>query len=426
MIANPINNNDKQSFQFKSFRIVQSLGWVVLVILALPTVIGSCFAWKKLVAIWDKNERPDTEVTNLLVSNALGKTTTESLLKNWAEKAPEGEKRLVAKGRMLRFLSGKTKTLTLSYLNLSSLPDVFHDKRFSELKELNLIGNPLATLPSTLQHHNLTALIKLQPSSLRESENAIACAPNEEGFDDLENEVVPVQTPLEQKEDLYEQAIRQFQKTTDCLGSRSAEAYFDYLKSTETEKTLTEKTLGFHFNMDLLYNVDLTSDIFLKRIKEETELARKGKSPLIFVPFLLEKTLVHEQHIVVAVINTTKQQIEYFDPKGNQCYAIFGSLVDRNLAQWGMSTQKFLNHLSLSVFPKEEPLIIRNINGPQPLLCDKINCGVHVLNFIQIRMYTDFPQSDKHPNYFKTSLSSDAKQLRQAMANTLDNFMFNN
>ncbi|MGL4540183.1 MAG: Ulp1 family isopeptidase [Candidatus Rhabdochlamydia sp.] len=422
MITNPINNYDKQSFQFKSLRIIQSFGWVVLVILALPTVIGSCFAWKKLVAIWDKNERPDTEVTNLVASNALGKTTTESLLNNWAEKAPNDEKRLVAKWRILKFLSGKTKTINLSYLNLRFLPDIFNDKRFSELKELNLIGNPLATLPPTLKNHNLTALIRFQPSSLRESQkpnqNAEALNLIEEGFDDIANEVLPIQTPLEQKEDLYEQAILQFQKTADCLGSRSAEAYFDYLKS-------TEKTLSFHFNMDLLHNVDLTSDVFLKRIKEETELARQEKSPLIFVPFLLEKNLVHEQHIVVAVINTTKHQIEYFDPKGNQLYSIFGSVVDRNLAQWNMSVQEFLKSLSQSVFSKEESSIIRNINGPQPLW-DKINCGAHVLNFIQIRMYTDFAQSDKHPDYFKTSLSSDAKQLRQAMANTLDNFIFNN
>ncbi len=422
MITNPINNYDKQSFQFKSLRIIQSFGWVMLVILALPTVIGSCFAWKKLVAIWDKNERPDTEVTNLVASNALGKTTTESLLNNWAEKAPNDEKRLVAKWRILKFLSGKTKNINLSYLNLRFLPDIFNDKRFSELKELNLIGNPLATLPPTLKNHNLTVLIRFQPSSLRESQkpnqNVEALNLIEEGFDDIANEVLPMQTLLEQKEDLYEQAILQFQKTADCLGSRSAEAYFDYLKS-------TEKTLSFHFNMDLLHNVDLTSDVFLKRIKEETELARQEKSPLIFVPFLLEKNLVHEQHIVVAVINTTKHQIEYFDPKGNQLYSIFGSVVDRNLAQWNMSVQEFLKSLSQSVFSKEESSIIRNINGPQPLW-DKINCGAHVLNFIQIRMYTDFVQSDKHSDYFKTSLSSDAKQLRQAMANTLDNFIFNN
>ncbi|MGL5626197.1 MAG: Ulp1 family isopeptidase [Candidatus Rhabdochlamydia sp.] len=422
MITNPINNYDKQSFQFKSLRIIQSFGWVVLVILALPTVIGSCFAWKKLVAIWDKNERPDTEVTNLVASNALGKTTTESLLNNWAEKAPNDEKRLVAKWRILKFLAGQKKILNLADLNLRSLPDIFNDKRFSELKELNLIGNPLTLLPM-LRTHNLTALIRLKPSPWQEPEKANQDATetfnlNEEGFDDIANEVLPMQTLLEQKEDLYEQAILQFQKTADCLGSRSAEAYFDYLKS-------TEKTLSFHFNMDLLHNVDLTSDVFLKRIKEETELARQEKSPLIFVPFLLEKNLVHEQHIVVAVINTTKHQIEYFDPKGNQLYSIFGSVVDRNLAQWNMSVQEFLKSLSQSVFSKEESSIIRNINGPQPLW-DKINCGAHVLNFIQIRMYTDFAQSDKHPDYFKTSLSSDAKQLRQAMANTLDNFIFNN
>ncbi len=261
----------------------------------------------------------------------------------------------------------------------------------------------------------MTALIRLKPSPWQESETFNL---NEEGFDEIVNEVLPIQTPLEQREDLYEQAILQFQKTTDCLGSRSAEAYFDYLKS-------TEKTLGFHFNMDLLHNIDLTSDAFLKRIKEETEIAKQEKSPLIFVPFLLEKNLVHEQHIVVAVINTSKHQIEYFDPKGNQLYSIFGSVVDRNLAQWNMSVQEFLKNLSQSVFSKEESSIFRNINGPQPLW-DKVNCGVYVLDFIQIRMYTDFVQSDKHPHYFKTSLSKDANQLRQEMANTLDHFIFNN
>lgn len=409
MITNKINNYDKQSIQFKSLKIIQSLGWVVLVILALPTVVGSCFAWKKLVAIWDKNERPDIKRANLVASNALGKTTTESLLKKWVEDAPEDEKRIVASWRILRFLAGQTKTLNLTHLHLRSLPNIFHDKRFSELEELYLEDS--LTLPSTLRNHNLTALIRFEKSN----KATITFNLDKAGFDDISDEIPPAQTLLEQKEDLYEQAIRQFQKTEDCLGSRSAEAYFDYLKN-------TEKTLGFHFNMDLLHNVDLTSNAFLQRIKEETEIAEQKEGSLIFVPFLLAKNLFHEQHIVVAVINTTKQQIEYFDPKGNRCYSVLGSL-DRKLSQWNMSTQDFLKNLSLSVFPeKEKPSIIRNINGPQSSW-DKVNCGAYVLDFIQTRMYTDFVQSKKYPNFFETSLSLDAKQLRREMANTLDNFI---
>ncbi|QZA58731.1 Ulp1 family isopeptidase [Candidatus Rhabdochlamydia porcellionis] len=296
MRINPINS--KQSFIFKPLRIIQSLGWVAVAILSLPTVIGAYFAWKKLAAIWNKHERFDTQKTNEVVSKL--------------------------------FLEG-----------------------------------------------------------------------SENGFEEVFSEVAETAS---KESTLYEQAIHQF-KGSSCLGSRSAEAYLDYLKN-------TEKNLGFHFNTNLLHNLGFTLNEFLTNIKAEAKDAK-----LIFVPFLLAGNLLREQHIVVAVINKTNEQIEYFDPKGNQFYSIFGRLVDRNLEQWSIPTQAFLEKLSTSIFPDKEPSIIRNINGPQSL-SNKVDCGVHALDFIQARMHIDFIPS-KYPNYFETSLSSNGKQLRNTMAATL-------
>ena len=293
MTINPINN--KQSLIFKPLKIIQSLGWVAVAILTLPTVIGTYFAWKKLAAIWSKNARSDTQKTNEIASKI--------------------------------FL--------------------------------------------------------------------------EDGFEEVFNEAVEMRS---KEPTFYEQAIHQF-KGSNCLGSRSAEAYLDYLKN-------TEKNLGFHFNTNLLHNLGFTLNEFLTNIKAEAKDAK-----LIFVPFLLAGNLLREQHIVVAVINKTNEQIEYFDPKGNQFYSIFGRLVDRNLEQWSIPTQAFLEKLSTSIFPDKEPSIIRNINGPQSL-SNKVDCGVHALDFIQARMHIDFIPS-KYPNYFETSLSSDGRQLRDTMAATL-------
>ncbi|KAG6558650.1 hypothetical protein RHABOEDO_001058 [Candidatus Rhabdochlamydia oedothoracis] len=75
MKINQINN--KQSFIFNPLKIIQSLGWVAVAILTLPTVIGSYFAWKKLVAIWSKNERPDTQKTAEVASETLVQKTLD-------------------------------------------------------------------------------------------------------------------------------------------------------------------------------------------------------------------------------------------------------------------------------------------------------------------------------------------------------------
>ncbi|PWU15323.1 MAG: hypothetical protein C5B45_02815 [Chlamydiae bacterium] len=310
MKINPINN--KQTFIFKSLKTIQSLGWVAVAILALPTVIGSYFAWKKLVAIWSKKERSDTQKTDQVASKALH---TED-----------------------------------------------------DFEDFSIIGMTL-------------------------------------------NEDYVTKTPQEEKEALYEDAIKQFEGV-DCLGSRSAEAYIDYLKN-------TEQNLDFHFDTSLLYGSGLNLQKFLTRITTKIEEAGlfSKKRGLVFVPFLLERNLFHEQHAVVAVIDMGKQQVEYFDPKGNLFYSIFGSLVDRNLPQ-NVPTQEFLEKLSGISFPGEKPSIIRNINGPQSLF-NKVDCGAHVLDFVQTRMFTNFIPSGRYPNYFETSLSSNGKQLRQEMAATL-------
>lgn len=299
MTINPINN--KQSLRFKPLKVIQSLGWVTVVILALPTVFGSYFAWKKLAAVWSKNERLDTKKTDEFASKAL----------------------------------------------------------HTDFEDFSMV---------------------------------------------LGKDYV-IKTPQEEKEALYEDAIKQFKKP-GCLRSRSAEAYIDYLKNTEQNHDL-------HFDTSLLYNSGLSLYEFLTRI--ETEI-REAK--MVFVPLLLEKNLFHEQHIGVVVIDMTKEKIEYFDPQGHFFYSMFDRLVDRNLIQ-GVTTQEFLEKLSETIFPDNKPSIIRNINGPQSLF-NKVDCGAHALNFIETRMLTDFIQSDKYPNYFETSLSSNGKQLRQEMAATLE------
>ena len=299
MNINPINN--KESFFFKPLKIVQSLGWVAVAILALPTVVGPYFAWKKLAAIWSKNERSDTKKADEIAS------------------------------------------------------EVFLED-------------------------------------------------DEDGFVNLDSDKDYVEKTSQQKKlKLYTTAITQFQGSS-CLGDRSAEAYLSYLKDTYPD---------FDFNMSLLKKgLKPSCNEFLKTIQAET--AGKNSNFLFFVPFLLAGNSFREQHIVIAVVNMAKQQIEYFNPKGCRFYSMFGR--DRNLAQWDMSTQEFLRNLSLSVFSNKEPSIIRNMNGPQSLF-NRVDCGAHALDFIQTRILTNFIQSD--PNYFETSLRSDSNQLRQEMAATL-------
>jgi hypothetical protein len=210
-------------------------------------------------------------------------------------------------------------------------------------------------------------------------------------------------TPLEKERELYEQAIWQF-KGSNCLGSNSAEAYFNYLEKTESSP-------GFYFNMDLLHNVGLTSDGFLERVKEGVDTAKKESAPLVFVPFLLAGNYFREQHIVVAVINLKDEKIEYFDPKGNRFYSIFG---DRNLEQENISAQTFLEKLSKAIFPDKSPEIIRNINHPQSLW-NRADCGAHVLEFIEKRLSSDSLEQAA------SNLSLDGRQLRDELANTLQN-----
>lgn len=439
MSIHPINsssNESKQSFHSTPLKIVQSLGWVALAILALPTIIGSYFAWKKLVAIWDKNERSDTGATNLVASNVLGKETIESLLEKWVKKAPKGEegRRIEARCRILQFLEGQKTTLDLSGLNLSTMPHIFEDRRFSRLEKLNLIGNQLTSCPmlGSVNH------IKFNKSPLEQSEQTEEKSEqraavvkhlqeecfvvqkesfDEEDFDILPeicNQKPPSEAQAEELETLYLQAIHQFRALGHLLRFSSTAAYFDYLKR-------TEKGFPFDFNIDLLHKVNPSFDDFLKKIKESAEKAPKDNVSLIFVPFLLAKSFVHEQHIVVAVINVAKQQIEYFDPKGNQWYSILGNLVDRNLGGYNISIQEFLKRLSLSVFPdKKEPPITRNINGPQPF-SNGTDCGAHILSFVESMLHN--PDVTQDGNYFKTALPSNGAQIRQEMANTLENFL---
>ena len=324
-----INNNSNQSFLFKSLKVARSLGWAVVAILALPTIVGSYLAFlalKKAVEIWNRNDKPDTKKADEVALKVFSEGDHE---KNFVSVAADFEEEFVL------------------------LEEAFE-------------------------------------------ENFVIEAPDKDCVK---------KTPQQEKEAFYENAIKQF-KELGCLGSLSAEAYLDYLKH-------TERNLDFHFNTSLLYNSGIELDKFLASIKEEVE-----KTPsLTFVPFLLAGNLLREQHIVVAVINKTSKQIEYFDPKGNQLYSMFGRLIDRNLAQWDIQTQQFLEKLSQAIFPDIEPKIIRNINGPQPL-SNKVDCGAHALDFIQARMNSDFIQS-KDSNYFETSLSSDGKKLREEMAFTL-------
>jgi hypothetical protein len=317
MISNIFDRVNKQLFLSAPLKIIHSLAWVGLAILALPTVVGSYLALKKAVSVWSKNERSDTNAAHQVAGKVLTKRTTEDLLEEF----------------------------------------------FEELEPLD------STKPA------------LSPEAINRLE----------------------------KRKLYEAAISQF-RSAGRLGTCSAEAYFDYLKSTGH---------GFYFKTDLLYPIAPKLNDFLEGIKQEIQAADRENVSLVFVPFLLAKNLVHEQHIVVAVVNTAKQQIEYFDPKGNWFYSVFGNLVERNLPQWNIPSQEFLENLSTAAFPnKEKPSIIRNINGPQSLI-NKVDCGAHALDFIQTRLYTDFRQSD-YPNYFETSLSSNAKQLREQLAATLE------
>ncbi|MFI0478778.1 MAG: hypothetical protein ACH349_06670 [Candidatus Rhabdochlamydia sp.] len=284
MTINSINNN-KHSFLFKPLKIIKTLGWVAMAILALPTIFGSYFAWKKLADIWSKSERPDTQKTDDVASKAL-------LDENYLEKTPQKE-----------------------------------------------------------------------------------------------------------KAEIYSKAIKQFQ-SEECLSATSAEAYLDHLRNDIKGRG----GLDFLFSTALLHNAKAVNlESYLQKITAKVTEAKGQEHPLVFVPFLLEGS---KPDIVVAVIDITKERIEYFDPKSNRSY--------RNLDRCGISTQDFLKKLSNLAFPNKEPDIIRNISGRQSFW-HKVDSGAHVLNFIQTRIYTDAIQRDTLGD-FNSSLSPDGKQLRKEMA----------
>lgn len=426
MIKNIINNFNNYSFLSRPVKVVQSLAWVALAILALPTVVGSYLALKKAVAVWSKNERSDTEIVHAFAEKVLIKKTTEDLLHEWTEKSPQGEDRLVAKQRILDFFTNQSDYLDLSGLHLSSLPNCFDDERFQKLKRIDVFNNQfLVNLPPTIKNLDVHIVFEhsgwramLDPEQIEELvQNSDSPVGEDSGIDDdfgfIDQEPLSQsalhQSQIKNKKELYKAAIAEF-RTSNYLGTRSAEAYFDYLKSTGH---------GFYFNMDLLHSVVPDFDVFLTRVKAEIEQAKQENVSLVFVPFLLAGNAFREQHIVVGVINTAQQQIECFDPKGNQFYSVFGSLSDRNLPHWNMPSQDFLKNLAVAIFPdKKDPSVIRNINGPQSLM-NRMNCGAHALDFIQTRLYTDLIQSND-PNYFETSLRSNGAQLREEMAATLE------
>lgn len=411
MTINQIIN--KQSFIFKPLKIIQSLGWVAVAILALPTVIGSYFAWKKLAAIWSKKERPGTQKIDQVASEILVQKTTENLLKNWVERAPVNEDRLTAQERILHFLEHPTSLLDLSNLGLSSLPSIFEDKCFSHLQELRLIGNPLI---APLSIRNLTARIIFKESpwhKLHVSQDFTNTLFNK----DLdENNFVAMSsenplTPLEEKKQWYKQAIAQFE-SSGCLKPSSAEVYLDYLKN-------IEKNPGFYFNMRLLHKLRPRCNEFLKAIETEVKEVKEKNGSLFFVPFLLAGNFLREQHIVVAVINLKDEKIEYFDPKGNRFYySILSRSIDRNLAEWNEPTQTFLEKLSKTLFPDQNPSIIRNINYPQSLW-NSVDCGAHALEFIEKRLSVDFLEQAS------SSLTLDGRQLRRELARTLEESLKN-
>ncbi|MDR2539297.1 MAG: hypothetical protein LBC45_01545 [Chlamydiales bacterium] len=404
MKINEINNN--QSFIFKPLKIIQSLGWAVVAILALPTVVGSYFAWKKLVDIWSKNERPDTKKTAEVVSEIFMRKTTEALLKDWVERAPDQENRLTAQKRILHFLEHPEDLLDLSNLGLSSLPSIFEDERFSRLQELYLAGNPFTGL---LFIKNLNARIIFKESPWYEQHLSKGFTNRlldqnlgeEESFEDLLTQPSP--TPLEIKKKQYEVAIAQFE-SPGCLSSCSAEVYLDYLKDINP---------AFHFNTCLLKDLKPVYNEFLKTIEVEVKETKEKNGSLFFVPFLLAGNLLREQHIVVAVINLKEEKIEYFDPKGNQVYFIFGNLVDRSLSRWDISIQEFLEELSRAIFPDQKtPSINRNRNYPQSLR-NRVDCGAHALEFIEKRLsYGSLEEASSH-------LVLNGRQLRSELANTL-------
>jgi Leucine-rich repeat (LRR) protein len=85
-------------------------------------------------------------------------------LKDWLEQSPERENRKEACDRIASFLvTLKHNYLNLEGLGLSSLPNIFINPRFNELKYLNLSNNQLTAIPEEIIH--LKNLVRLDISN---------------------------------------------------------------------------------------------------------------------------------------------------------------------------------------------------------------------------------------------------------------------
>lgn len=148
---------------------MQSLAWVILAIVALPTVIGSCMAIQKAVHIWNKDETITIAKTCQVASNAsVARYSFEIILDQWVREASKTEDRVTAKQKILDFYtsSGQETCLMLSNLGLTSLPNIFHDPCFSRLKRLCLAKNHLKTIPNTVGCLKAIEWLELQNNKL--------------------------------------------------------------------------------------------------------------------------------------------------------------------------------------------------------------------------------------------------------------------
>ena len=101
--------------------------------------------------------------------------STEDILDTWVREAPKGEAaicvcervgRVNARRRITKFLSENQRFLSenqpcileLSYLSLSSLPEIFDDERFQRLTSLGLRVNRLTTLPDSIGNLSVISL----------------------------------------------------------------------------------------------------------------------------------------------------------------------------------------------------------------------------------------------------------------------------
>ncbi|KAG6559491.1 E3 ubiquitin-protein ligase ipaH9.8 [Candidatus Rhabdochlamydia oedothoracis] len=171
MSINSINTFTQKALTIP-LKIVQSTGWTALATATLPFLTIShkpfVFFTKKIVKVWSQNTTETTiKVDKVNPNVSLSKSSCETILKTWVETAPRGEARITAQEKIRAFLglSGfqRKETLDLTNLNLTSLPDIFNNPCFNQLKHLDLSSNQLRTLPASFGE--LQALTNLDLSS---------------------------------------------------------------------------------------------------------------------------------------------------------------------------------------------------------------------------------------------------------------------